>query len=373
MNKNEIRQAIASLRQNLQTLFDQQPHPDQLKRLLKEVSEFESVVDECASASDLATCLKIPPTYHALTSLRRVGVFPEQVMIEPDDDATPILAEILETSQSLINWIAGPTDTLIKEALEIDEDDEDSNPWNPLSILHWRATPETLAAAQKLCKSTNPEERELGVDILGQLGVPIRLYPEECFTTLIDLWQNDADPNVLSAVGIALGHLHDARAIPHLIQKKDHGWSEVRYGVVYGLAGYEDESAVATMIELMDDADSVQVRNWATFALASLIEADSPTIRDALYNRLTDPHFVIRGEALVGLAVRQDDRIVDALIDEMTFVHDDGFDTGLVLEAVEEVMHPALLPYLEDVRDDWDENDRGFLYGNLLSIISRLK
>jgi hypothetical protein len=56
------------------------------------------------------------------------------------------------------------TDELI--ALALNEKDEDAA-WDPVVVLHFRATPEVLSKAQTLCRSSVRRERELGADILG--------------------------------------------------------------------------------------------------------------------------------------------------------------------------------------------------------------
>ena len=61
----------------------------------------------------------------------------------------------------------------------------------------------------------------------------------------------------------------------------------------------------------------VDCRNWATFALGALSELDSPAIREALAARLADADDEVRGEAIGGLAKRQDERAVDAILGEL--------------------------------------------------------
>ncbi|MBE0447984.1 MAG: hypothetical protein IBX64_07800 [Actinobacteria bacterium] len=56
-----------------------------------------------------------------------------------------------------------------------------------IAALHWRGTKEVLDAATSLCHSKNPHERSIGADILGQLGVPERTFPNEALRTLHDM------------------------------------------------------------------------------------------------------------------------------------------------------------------------------------------
>ncbi len=67
------------------------------------------------------------------------------------------------------------------------------------------------------------------------------------------------------------------------------------------------DEALNALIELSADADA-KVRDWATFALGTLAEADSPALRDALAARLDDADEDTRMEAVHGLALRGDER-----------------------------------------------------------------
>lgn len=227
---------------------------------------------------------------------------------------------------------------------------------NVLGILHCRGNHEVFSAASKLCNSQNPRARELGADILGQLGIPERTFPDETLEILLRLLEREQDTDVLCSIGIALGHLHDARAISSLVQLKNHSSPSVRYGVVFGLLGYEDELAINTLIELSSDQDN-EVRNWATFGLGSQIETDTTAIREALYQRFlnenTEENYEIYGEALVGLAKRKDSRILTRLIEELS----SDYVGVLAVEAAEEFADSRLYPALMQLAHWWDENN----------------
>ncbi|MEH1830623.1 MAG: HEAT repeat domain-containing protein [Nostoc sp.] len=240
------------------------------------------------------------------------------------------------------------TPELIELALKSEND-------NVVGILHFRGNHEVFAAASKLCKSQNIQERQLGADILGQLGIPHRTFLNESLTILLRLLECEQNSDVLNSIGIALGHLHDARAIAPLIRLKSHPSPSVRYGVVFGLLGYEDELAISTLIELSSDQDE-DVRNWATFGLGSQIETDTTAIREALYQRFinenTDENYEIYGEALVGLAKRKDSRILTRLIEELL----SDYVGVLAVEAAEEFADSRLYPALMQLQQRWSEN-----------------
>ena len=75
---------------------------------------------------------------------------------------------------------------------------------------------------------------------------------------------------------------------------------------------HQDQRSIDGLICLTMDS-SVEVRDWATFGLGSMTEQDTPMLRQALLARLDDLDDIVRGEALVGLARRQDERVIEPL------------------------------------------------------------
>lgn len=247
------------------------------------------------------------------------------------------------------------TQDIISTALaEMDEHKR----WDLVVLLHHRATSDVLEAGRSLCESECPDERILGADILGQLGVPDRVFPDECLGALLPLLEREDDWDVFSSVCSALGQLHDPRAIPDLAAMKAHPSENVRFAVTLALGGYEDDLAVRTLIELTEDVDA-DVRDWATFGLGSRIDLDTPAIREALFRRLTDSDNTTRSEAMVGLARRKDQRVVAALLEQlaperMALLKE---RPDLPIEAAEEVADPRLLPALLRLRAaGWEDN-----------------
>jgi HEAT repeat protein len=238
-----------------------------------------------------------------------------------------------------------PTHELITLALT--EPDEE-RAWDAVVTLHYRATREVLVTARELCGSACPQERTLGANILGQLGVPKRAFPDEANTILCRLLRHETDPDVLQAACVACGHLKHPGAVAALVALKAHPDPEVRFGVVSGLLAREDPRAVAALIELSADADE-DIRDWATFGLGAQIEQDTPAIRQALADRLTDPHEDTRLEAIWGLAHRRDERVMPALLQEL----DRDEVSAIAVEAAAEMGDPRLLPGLLRL-GEWD-------------------
>jgi HEAT repeat protein len=122
----------------------------------------------------------------------------------------------------------------------------------------------------------------------------------------------------------------------------------VRYAVAYGLEGFEDELAIRTLIVLSRDSDT-DVRDWATFALGSQIDLDTPEIRAALLARIVDEDEMTRGEALVGLARRKDHRVIKPLIKELER-HADAEYGEYAVDAAKELADARLLPILRKLK-----------------------
>lgn len=232
---------------------------------------------------------------------------------------------------------------------------DDDRALDALHLLHWRGTRDVLEAAAHLLRSPLPHERGRGADILGQLGIPERTFPEECVRLLLELLRRETEPVVLESAATALGFFHDPRAVPALVKLKAHPDAAVRFGVVQGLAGQEHPEAVAALIELSGDPDD-NIRNWATFELGTQLETDTPELREALLRRVSDSHGEIRGEALVGLARRKEPRVLEPLVAALSAPD----VLVLAVEAAELLEEPRLLPVLVELRDRPGEADDYF-------------
>jgi len=274
------------------------------------------------------------------------------------------MAENADNTQTQAkNWRADPrtNEELLHTALT--QEDEELV-WDAIGVLHLRGSPDTLEAARQLCASQDANDRRVGADILGQLGKEENKFHEESVTILLDLLEREQDPDVLNSAAVALGHRKDPRAIEPLIRLKNHPHEDVRFGVVLGFLTQEDERAINTLIELSTNSDS-DVRDWATFGIGSMIETDTPAIRAALMARITDEDGDTRGEAIVGLARRHDERVVEPLLAEL----EAGWDGRLLLEAATEIADPRLYPVLARLQEEWDD-DKDWPYSALKEAIA---
>jgi len=125
--------------------------------------------------------------------------------------------------------------------------------------------------------------------------------------------ENEQDPVVLDSAISALGHLANPRAIPLLLRHQDNPDKDVRFAVAFALGCFPDDAqSIVGLMKLTLDRDS-NVRDWAVFGLGVQGDADSPEIRETLVRCLDDADEDVREEAAVGLAKRQDLRLVPKL------------------------------------------------------------
>lgn len=213
--------------------------------------------------------------------------------------------------------------------------------WDALWALRDRGTRHEFDMGRRLTESDHPRDREIGADLLAQLGAGERVFQDESVEILIRLL-DDPDPAVVNSAAVGLGHRGDPRAVGPLVKLASRSEEAVRLGVAIGLLTHEDESAVLTLITLSSDP-AVDVRSWATFGLGTQIDVDTPAIRDALTARLEDEDPEVRGEALVGLACRHDERVLRALPAEL----EKADVVVLALEAAETLAVAWLVPHLE--------------------------
>lgn len=226
-------------------------------------------------------------------------------------------------------------ETLIATSMLGDEDDEQA--WRAIRELHALGTQEVYEAATALLRSPVPKERWRGVDILAQLRIE---NASRCADRLVELIAHETHADVLNSLGIAFGHLHDARGADSMVAFKNHPDVDVRRAVAFTV------TSVPALIELSADLDD-DVRDWATFSLGSrLEEVDTPALRQALIARLTDSHDDTRREAMVGLAQRGDRATVEPVRLELLGPHPRVY----AIESAGLLGDPSFLPRLRELR-----------------------
>ena len=250
---------------------------------------------------------------------------------------------------------------LVRAALSAAERGDEDERWRTVERLRAGGGREALQAATRLCGSRDARHRELGVDILAQLGasdgVPARRGPfrDEAMAVLLGLVDAERDPAVLRAIGIAFAHLGDERAVAPLARLRAHADPEVRHAVAFGLLNRAEPAALDVLIELSADPEP-EVRDWAAYGLGRGTDADGDRLRGALVARLTDPDHDARAEAIVGLARRNDPRAVPALLDALAGPWP-GSDPYLIEQALYALAATTddarLCGHVAAHRDDW--------------------
>ncbi len=228
------------------------------------------------------------------------------------------------------------------------ESDEDLA-WDAVCALQWRGSREVMDRAVRLCGGACAFERRLGADILGQLGVPSRSFPDEGLYTLVLMLETEQDPRALRSILVALSHHGRSEAVGAACGFEKHPDPDVRHAVVLALMGQQDGRALATLAGLTRDPEA-NIRDWATFALGTQVEADTPELREALVARLADEDDDTRAEAIVGLARRGDRRMLPALHAELA----SGSVGRLAVEAAAMIGDPLLQPLLVSLRVRWN-------------------
>lgn len=212
--------------------------------------------------------------------------------------------------------------------------------WDYIAEIQKRGTRAEFDLAKKLTQLDDPVKREIGADILGQLGWQKNKFCKASVKILISLL-HDSSEDVICAAATAIGHREAPEALQHFIKLKSHPNDDVRYSIAFALGGYEDKQAIKALIELSTDPDPF-VRDWATFNLGSQCEYDNLELRDALKARLSDEVSESRGEALIGLAKRKQTGIEECILKELN--GDEIYI--LAVEASEITAHKKLKPAL---------------------------
>lgn len=195
---------------------------------------------------------------------------------------------------------------------------EADSTWQAVYELHRRATPEVFERAQACAGSGDARWREIGLDVLSQLGAGLpaeqRWYLPECRAAALRAL-DDRNPDVVRSAASALCHLNvDDATLPALLALETHRDPANRRATAQGLmASSAHEKARQALLRLMEDEDD-DVRDWATCAYAFDPPA-TPQARAALRRRwTTDPFEDARDEALWGLVRLGDREAVEELL-----------------------------------------------------------
>lgn len=183
---------------------------------------------------------------------------------------------------------------------------DDAVPWTAIRRLCDRPTREVVEIARRCCQAPERRVRLVGTDILADLvDRPDVPDASACDAILMPLLA-DSDPDVVAAALDAIVTLDagDNQAIAALA---GHPARVVRVAVASCLASFEDPETSDALIALSRDVDP-EVRRHAVNGLGAGPEPDSEAIRQALFERVTDPDRDTAEEAIWGLVIRGDPR-----------------------------------------------------------------
>ena len=186
--------------------------------------------------------------------------------------------------------------------------EDDSDEWQPhVCALAARGSREVLDAMVELGANAEPAMRELAAYVLGQLGPARPRAAGRGGGGAARDGRARAGPERAGRDRLRVrppGRAARPRLAARAALASDDG---VREAVAFALGGRPGEDTLEALIALSADAEPA-VRDWATFALGTLAEQDSPALRDALAARLDDADEDTRLEAIHGLALRGDAR-----------------------------------------------------------------
>ncbi len=215
--------------------------------------------------------------------------------------------------------------------------------WRRVGRLQEQGTREVFDISAGLLRSRHANRRQLGADVLGQLGYRESVPPfkAQSASVLRATLEVERNPSVLAAVITALARLRVRSAISSLVPLARHASQDVRRALAAELpwctwdTGEErpDRRVTATLIELSRDPAAV-VRDWACFSLANSA-VDGPKIRAALWDRVRDRHHDTRIEALRGLVRRREEGVLQPLRAAIQTIGSDRLGTWVMDDLVD--------------------------------------
>ena len=193
-------------------------------------------------------------------------------------------------------------------------EDREGEDLSALIKLDEIATEAVFTRALALVDSPDWPNRRLGLRVLKEIGQGRRPRPfnQRTIDALLPRVGSCESLVELRALVSTLGWQNDARVLPTLLALADHPDPGVRLHVASDLPGCAcrpddtiDERAVPPLLQLMTDPDA-DVRYYATAAFEVDYPAvESPAIRSALQQRLSDEDESIRLCARRALDARQ--------------------------------------------------------------------
>ena len=134
--------------------------------------------------------------------------------------------------------------------------------------------------------------------------------------------------------------------------------ASVRQSTAFTLAFVDSPHTPPLLLNLLRDT-SLNVINWAAFAI-NLLDYDSVEIRKALFKLLEIPNDDIQKEAIIGLAKRQDRRVMPFIKNTLEIAIREGLVYDDSIEAASLLGDVSLLPLLNTLLGQFEDDD-GFI------------
>ena len=232
---------------------------------------------------------------------------------------------------------------------------DDPGYWACISVLQARGDQETYDTCAEWAKDASRDKRQAAADILRQLGYEFNNPFSAASWPVLQLLLQDGEADVVAAALNACGTL-GVGSPSVLATFALHANSIIRLAAVHALSRRDDLKSIDGLVRLSQDLDP-DIRNWATFGLGQQTDIDTPAIRSSLFERLgdDDPKLgpEIRGEALIGLAIRLDTRVLAPLRRELA----GEFHGSWCIEAARVIADPSLHDLLVALKDRLEEDD----------------
>lgn len=228
--------------------------------------------------------------------------------------------------------------------------------WDNISELRRRPNHKVFTKAVELTSTDDDKSIIIGLDVLQQLGFNPRYNTKDTIKIHFKLLEQPQSNNVLKSIFYGIGHNNEKltkKQIDKLIEFQNNENTEVKHSLISALSGIENSKAIKTLI-YFSKSRVPSIRNWSTFGLASLIESDNKQIREALWGRIEDIDFDTKSEAIMGLAIRNDERIKEIILSELR----NGSYGTLILESIAILKDIDFLKPLEvNLKKSKKEND----------------
>ncbi len=220
----------------------------------------------------------------------------------------------------------------------------DKSRWETIRILRSRPSKDLFDKCIELINSNDKKKKIIGIKILTQLGIPPRPFLKETIKIFFNLLKSEKNVDVLFSIFFGISHNNsdlNRNQINLICSFENTENILIKESLVAALGFIENEKAIDVLIKFSKNKAN-HIRSWATFYIGQ-VDFDNEYIREALWNRVNDKHQETRMEAIIGLAKRKDNRVLEIINQELT---KDDFGS-MLFEAILETENKDFIPILQ--------------------------